>query len=50
MTKSIVLICALLAGLLAYKISGKPDTIIEQIAESIIEEETGIEIDISPEE
>lgn len=44
----IITTIALVVGYGAYYFTKKPDTPIEQIAENVIEKESGLQIDISP--
>lgn len=43
-----VLVFVLVVGIVSSKYYG-PDNIVEEISEKIIEEETGIDLDLSPE-
>lgn len=45
----IIIVASLCAGFLAYKLSGKNDTPIEQAAEAVLKTE-GIDIDFSPDD
>lgn len=50
---SIVMVCVLAAAALIGTISGRylgKDNLIEQVAEAVIEQETGMVVDLSPEE
>jgi len=47
---AIIIGASMIIGAISHKILKKKDNIVEQIAEQIIEEQTGIEIDFTPEE
>ena len=44
----IVVAVAAIAGAISVKFLG-PDNVVEQVAEDVIKEETGIDVDVSPE-
>lgn len=48
--KPIIVATAVAVGIASYKYFGmKPDNVVEQTAESVIKEETGATVDLSPE-
>ncbi len=49
MTTAIVLAIALLVGIVAHQVSHKKDSMIEQLAEAVIKDKAGIDIDFSKE-
>ncbi len=46
----VVIVACFIIGFGAHKLSGKDDTAVEQIAEAVLKDEAGIDIDFSKED
>lgn len=48
MTVVIIVCIAATVGVVYTAITGKPDNIVEEVAEEVIKDETGIKVDLTP--